>query len=103
MNGDASLAIPDALRQQFDTLERRLWRFDTIIAVCGGVCALLLSWLLQFLSDRLWDTPPWLRVAFTGAGVAVFFCFTWFYGRRWIWGQPSFETLATLVQKRHRR
>ncbi len=100
---NSSLAIPEGLRQQFDQLERRLWRFDTIVALCGCACALLLSYALIFVSDRLWDTPQWLRVIFTGGGVVAFFAFILGYGRRWIWGSRTFPALATLVQKRYRR
>lgn len=103
MNGDASLSLPENLRRQFDHFERRLWRMDTVVAFSGSACALLLSWALQFLSDRVWDTPAWLRMVFTSAGIAGFVCFTIVYGRRWIWGQPTFENLAALVQKQHRR
>ncbi|MEA3213735.1 MAG: hypothetical protein QOE70_6792 [Chthoniobacter sp.] len=98
-----SLAIPDGLRQQFDELERRLWRFDTAVAICGGACSLLLSFALIFVSDRLWDTPPWLRAIFTGGGVVALGFFLYGYGRRWIWGSRSLPALASLVQKRYRR
>ena len=101
MNG--SLAIPEGLRKQFDKLEKRLWRFDAIVAACGAVCSLLLSYALIFISDRLWDTPPFFRVIFTGAGVVAFGFFLYGYGRRWVWGDRSFPALATLVQRRYRR
>ena len=101
MNG--TLAIPDGLRQQFVKLEKRLWRFDAIVAVCGAVCSLLLSYALIFVSDRLWDTPPIVRLVFTGAGVVAFGFFLYGYGRRWVWGDRSFPALARLVQRRYRR
>ncbi|HWB58904.1 MAG TPA: hypothetical protein VG733_05400 [Chthoniobacteraceae bacterium] len=101
MNG--TIAIPEGLRHQFEKLEKRLWRFDTIVAICGAVCSLLLSYALIFVSDRLWDTPPFVRLIFTGAGVAMFGVFIYGYCRRWVWGDRSFPTLATLVQRRYRR
>ena len=101
MNG--SLSIPEGLRHQFNKLEKRLLRFDTIVAVCGCAGSLLLSYALIFISDRLWDTPSWIRVIFTGGGIAAAGWFVHGYGRRWIWGSRSFPALATLVQKRYRR
>jgi len=101
MNG--SLSIPEGLRHQFNELEKRLLRFDTIVAVCGCAASLLLSYALIFISDRLWDTPPWIRVIFTGGGIAGAGWFVHGYGRRWIWGNRSFPALASLVQKRYRR
>src|SRR5438093_2214557 len=95
--------LPASLRRQFHELERRLWRLDVVIAVCGGIIALAASYALQFLSDRFWDTPGWLRVAFTALGVGAFFYFVWFYGSRWVWGSRTFEQMAGLVQRRYRR
>lgn len=101
MNG--SPAIPQGLRQQFDELEQRLWRFDTIVAGCGSLFSLLLSYAFLFFSDRFWDTPEWLRVAATAAGVVACGCFFYGYGSRWVWGNRSLPALASLVQKRYRR
>ena len=101
MNG--TIAIPDGLRQQFVQLEKRLWRFDVIVAACGAVCSLLLSFALLFVSDRLWDTPPFLRLLVTGGGIFAFGFFLYRYGARWVWGDRSFPSLATLVQRRYRR
>lgn len=98
-----SLELPEALRDQFAALERRLWRVDTAVAVCGAVCALIASYVLVFLSDRLWDTPLWLRAGAALAGLVAVGWFAWFYGSRWVWGSRTLEQMARLVQKRHRR
>ena len=66
-----SLQIPEGLRQQFSVLERRLWWVDTIIAICGALSGLVVSYVLLFVSDRFWDTPQVLRTLFTLAGLAV--------------------------------
>ena len=99
----SALTLPAPLTRQFDLLERRLWRFDALVALTGGIGALLLSYTLQFASDRLWDTPQWLRFFFAICGWAGFAVFAWRYGCRWIWGQRSIRALAVLVQKRYRR
>ena len=99
----AALALPASLNRQFDLLERRLWRMDALVAVTGGIGSLLLSYTLQFASDRLWDTPQWLRFFFALCGWAGFVLFAWRYGSRWIWGRRSIRALAVIVQKRYRR
>lgn len=103
MNHADTLQLPVALRRQFSEMERRLWRLDVVIAVCGGIIALAASYALQFLSDRVWDTPAWLRFGFTALGVGAFFYFAWFYGSRWVWGGRTFGQMALLVQRRHGR
>jgi len=96
-------SLPPALTRQFDSLERRLWRLDSLAALTGGVGSLLLSYALQFSSDRLWDTPQWLRLLFALAGWAGFAVFAYGYGDRWIWKRRSIRQLAVIVQRRYQR
>jgi hypothetical protein len=91
------------LNRQFDSLERRLWRNDTLLALSGGIGALLLSCGLVFMSDRLWDTPESLRAIIALCGWGGFAWCIWMYGSRWIWGRRSIRALAEIVQQRHRR
>ncbi len=99
----AAIPLPAALTRQFDLLERRLWRMEALVAITGAIGSLLLSCTFQFASDRLWDTPHWLRFAFALGGWAGFATFAWRYGDRWIWGRRSIRALAVIVQKRYRR
>src|ERR1700735_3593 len=99
----AALQLPAALNRQFELLERRLWRMDAAVTATGALGALLLSLTFQFFSDRLWDTPHWLRLFFAIAGWLGFSLFAWRYATRWIWSRPTSRTLAVIVQKRYRR
>jgi len=99
----AALALPASLHRQFDSLERRLWRNDALLALSGVIGSLLLACLMVFVSDRVWDTPGWLRAVIAFCGWAGFGRFAWGYGSRWIWGRLSTRALAVIVQQRHRR
>ena len=68
----AANSLPATLTRQFDLLERRLWRTDLLVALCGGTGALLLSYAALFASDRVWDTPHWLRLGVALCGWAGF-------------------------------
>ena len=96
-------SLPPSLQRQFVFLERRLWRMDAVVAGTGAAGSLLLSFVCQFASDRVWDTPEVLRAAFALAGWAGFVFFAWQYGTRWVWGRRSVRMLAMIVQKRYRR
>ena len=98
-----TLQIPEKLREQFQALERRLWRVDTVIAICGALSGLVISYVLLFISDRLWDTPAALRFVITLAGVAVSLVFMVGWLRQWIWRRRDYRALANLVQRHHRR
>jgi len=97
------VALPDALRRQLRGFERRLCRMEAVVGIFGGLCGILLTLGLLFCSDRLWNTPIWLRGSLTaagGAGMAAF-AFTWV--ARWWWRRRDTRALARLVQKRYSR
>jgi hypothetical protein len=98
-----SVKLPDALRQQFADVERRLWRVETTVAVCAAAGGLIVSLLGMFVSDRLWETPLWLRVALLLFGLAVATVAALVWARRWVWRKRDLKALADIVQKKYRR
>jgi hypothetical protein len=98
-----SVALPEALRHQFAQVERRLWRVESTVAICCLAGGLVVSILALFVSDRIWDTPAWLRLTLLlcGLAVAALAAVTW--ARRWIWQRRDLRSLANLVQKKYRR
>ncbi|MEW6306247.1 MAG: hypothetical protein AB1705_22500 [Verrucomicrobiota bacterium] len=95
--------LPPGLRAQFVAVEQRLWRKETAIAVCGALCALAISYGGVLLSDRFWDTPVWLRVMLTLAGLGVLGWYVARWGRLWVWRRRDLRAFARLVQHHHRR
>jgi hypothetical protein len=98
-----SVTLPDALRQQFAQVERRLWRVETTVAICAGIGGLMVSFLAMFVSDRLWETPAWLRLALFLCGLAVAGLAGLEWARRWVWQRRDLKALANLVQRKYRR
>ncbi len=98
-----SVKLPDALRKQFAEVERRLWRVETTVAVCAAAGGLILSLLAMFVSDRLWETPTWLRTTLLLSGLAVATLAGLEWARRWVWQRRDLKALADLVQKKYRR
>ena len=95
--------IPDELRQQFAVVLRRLWRVETTMAVCLAAAGLLGSYLVLFFSDRLWDSPGWLRLSLLAAGVGVAVASVVWWLSRWVFHKRDTRALAKLVQRRYRR
>jgi len=98
-----SVALPKDLRLQFAQVERRLWRVETTVAICGVAAALMVSFLALFVSDRFWDTPAWLRLTLCLCGLAVAAATGVVWARRWVWQRRDLRALANLVQKKYRR
>jgi hypothetical protein len=98
-----SVALPEALRQQFAQVERRLWRVESTVAVCCVAGGLMASFLALFVSDRLWDTPGWLRWTLWVCGLAAAALAGAVWARRWVWQRRDLRSLANLVQKKYRR
>src|SRR5687767_10337354 len=105
VESDQSVAIslPEDLQGQFDRLERRLFRVETGVLIAGSIAGLAGSYLLVFASDRIWDSPMWLRgTAFAGGAVVVgYFASAWL--KRWILKRRNRKDLAEIVQRKFQR
>ena len=66
-------ALKDALAS-LTLLSRKIFslKFGSFLLL-----SLSLSWLALFVSDRVWDTPDWARIALTCSGWAAALAFAW--------------------------
>ena len=95
--------IPDALQKQFAVVRRRLWRVETAMAVCLAATGLFGSYLVLFFSDRLWDSPGWLRLGLLVGGIGITLGSVVWWLARWVFHPRDTRALAKLVQRRYRR
>jgi hypothetical protein len=106
MNGriqHLQLDLPESVRRQLDGFARRLRLVETAFAVLGAAAGLLAAYFLLFVSDRVWDTPTWLRLVLTVAGTISVAAFAAFWGRRWVWRRRDTRAMAGMVQARFPR
>ncbi len=96
-------ALPAGLLAQFHALANRLRRLDSLVALSGSMAAIAGAWLVLWVSDRLWDTPAWLRMLLALGAVVLAAAYTLRWIRRWVWSRPDLRSLATTVQRHHRR
>ncbi|MFO7871822.1 MAG: hypothetical protein R6V03_10380 [Kiritimatiellia bacterium] len=99
----SEIELSESLKSRFRGFERRLRLAEAAIAVSGALSGLFAAYTLLFISDRLWDTPLWLRLPLFAAGtfIAAAFCAWWLY--HWLWNRRDRRQLAKLVQKKHSR
>ena len=93
--------IPEGLRKQLEEFRKHLWRRKVIEAVAAGLIGLLVSFLLIFGLDRIWQTPGWARFAILLAGVSLFAGFAPYWLHRWVWGHRREGQLARLISKKY--
>ncbi len=100
---EGALALPASLARQLVRFERRLCLMESVVALFGGCCGLLLTYVVLFVSDRVWNTPAWLRGPLTlGGGITLGLCVYWWL-HHWWWRRRDTKQLAQLVQKQYGR
>lgn len=96
------VSLPENLKRQFASLENRLWKVETAMAVCLAFSGLALSYLGLFVSDRIWDSPIWLRMAAAATGLSIMAIAIFRWIRLWFLKRRDMRALAILVQRRFR-
>jgi hypothetical protein len=94
------LQLPDSLRDQLLDYRRRVWTIKLTEAVAAAIFGLALALLVLFLTDRVWETPTWVRVllfvlAWVGFALLPFSVY------RWVWLNRRLDQLARLLGRRH--
>lgn len=98
----SKIDLPQKLRENFEALEKRLWRFDTLLLAGRSASAVAASYAGLWLSDRLGDTPTWIRTSWTLAGVVGVATAVWVWRRRWGGKGMDLERLSVKVQSKYR-
>ncbi len=97
------LDLPIGMRTKLESFRRRLWFIKLAEGILAGLFGFLLSYLLVFALDRLFDTPTWLRGAilvFGVVGLGIWFPLKW---HRWVWSTRQLEQVARLLRRKFPR
>ncbi len=93
------LNVPESLKQQLLSFQRRVWSTQMLGAAFFAVAGLLTAFLAVYLLDRLWDTPKAIRLAIFFGTLAAWLVIPWaFY--RWVWCHRRLDQLARLLRVR---
>ena len=95
------VVIPEGLKRQLDDFRRDLWRVKIMEAIAAGLIGLLVSFLLVYGLDRVWQTPGWVRLGLLAAGVSLGVVFAPYWLHRWVWRQRRDAQLARLIARRY--
>jgi hypothetical protein len=100
-NHPHQIEMPESLRRQLADFRRHLWRVKILEALAAGLIGLLVSFLLVYGLDRVWQTPGWARLVILAGGVSLFGLFAPYWLHRWVWRQRRETQLARLIAKRY--
>ena len=97
----SKVAMPESLRLQLADFRRHLWRIKIMEAAAAGIIGLLVSFLLVYGLDRVFQTPGWVRLLILAGGISLFGLFAPYWLHRWVWRQRRENQLARLIAKRY--
>lgn len=95
--------IPESLNRQLNGYENALMRAESLLTLCAALSAMILSFLIAFGSDRLWNTLPLVRffIILLGLLPLIYIIFKW--GQHWVWKRRTVRDLASGIQKHHKQ
>lgn len=93
--------LPESLRKQLEQFKKHLWRIKITEAVLAGLLGLIISFVLVFALDRIWEIPPTVRLIILIAGVSLFAVFAPFWINRWVFKHRKENQLARLISNHY--
>lgn len=90
--------LPEPLIRQMRAFEGRLRRLETVTAAGGAVLGLAITFGLLYLSDRVWETPGWLRLLLSVGGAAAVSWGSVYWFKRWVVAKRGPRELARMIQ-----
>lgn len=100
---EINVELPEKLREQFQRLERRLFKVETVVTVAVVATGVSFSYVTLFVSDRVWNTTVPVRIFLAASALAVFLIGMNRWLMRWVLRRRGLKEMAVIVQKRFRR
>lgn len=100
---DQRTPLPDSLRRQLEAFRGRLWFIKVAEALLAGLFGLLFSYLIVFGLDRIWNTPPTVRLVILLGGTSLFTLFAPYWIHRWVFRHRREAQLARLIARKFPR
>ncbi|MYA70837.1 hypothetical protein F4009_02950 [Candidatus Poribacteria bacterium] len=98
-----TVGLPPRMQDALEQYRKRVWIIKLAEGTLAAIFGIMISYLVVFGLDRLFDTPTLLRVLIllTGMVGMVFFLPLKYYN--WVWRHRSLEGIARLLQHKFPR
>ena len=97
------IKIPPRMKAALERYQKRVWTIKLAEGILAAIFGILVSYIIVFCLDRVFDTPTLLRVLILGAGMVgmVFLLPMKYYN--WVWKHRQLEGVARLLQQKFPR
>ena len=97
------IKIPPRLKAALEQYQKRVWTVKLAEGVLAAIFGILVSYIIVFCLDRVFDTPTLLRVLILGVGmVGMIFLLPMKY-YNWVWKHRQLDGVARLLQQKFPR
>ncbi len=93
--------LPPELQKQLEEFRSKLWRIKLTEALLSGFIGWIVTALVLFGLDRVWDTPPLIRLLLFLLGMSVFAIFAPIWINRWVLKHRREQQLASLISQKY--
>ena len=100
---NGTVNLPPRMKAALEQYQKRVWTIKLAEGVLAAVFGILVSYIIVFCLDRVFDTPTLLRVLILLVGMVgmVFFLPMKYYN--WVWKHRQLEGVARLLQQKFPR
>lgn len=95
--------LPPRMKAALGQYQKRVWTIKLAEGVLAAIFGILVSYIIVFCLDRVWDTPALLRVLILGVGmIGMIFLLPMKY-YHWVWKHRQLDGVARLLQQKFPR
>lgn len=95
--------LPPELQKQLEEFRSKLWKIKLTEALLSGLIGWIVTALILFGLDRIWDTPPIVRLILFVLGMSTFAIFAPIWINRWVFKHRREQQLANLISQKYPR
>ena len=97
------IKIPPRMKVALEQYQKRVWMIKLAEGALAAIFGILVSYIIVFCLDRIFDTPTLLRALILGVGmVGMIFLLPMKY-YNWVWKHRQLDGVARLLQQRFPR
>ena len=97
------IKIPPRLKAALEQYQKRVWTIKLAEGVLAAIFGILVSYIIVFCLDRIFDTPMLLRALILGVGMVGMILLLPMKYYNWVWKHRQLDGVARLLQQKFPR